>query len=146
MADSGDHPDWLNLPDLAFNEIMMMISLRNCMQVCSSWKERITKNILENPTKKNIIRARMERARKMRQQVQQLKQQVQQLTDCVFKAHQRFCLLSREQIQLGCSQGINEEEVEKFKDMVSAFIICPTLVHLFSCRPPRICGSMQPAE
>ena len=62
MAEIEDKPDWLSLPDLAFNEIMMMISLRKCMQVCSSWKERITKNILENPTKKNIIRARMERA------------------------------------------------------------------------------------
>ena len=61
MSDIGDQPDWLNLPDLAFNEIMMMISLRNCMQVCSSWNEKITKNILENPTKKNIIRARIER-------------------------------------------------------------------------------------
>ena len=146
MADIGDQPDWLNLPDLAFNEIMMimeMISLRTCMQVCSSWRVRITKNILENPTKKNIIRARMERARKMRQQVQQ---QVQQITDCIFKAHQRTCFLSREQIQLGCSQGINEEEVEQFRNMVSAFIICPTLVHLFSCRPLRIFGSMQPVE
>ena len=63
MAYVGDQPDWLNLPDLAFNEIMMMkINLYSCTQVCSSWKERITKNILENPTKKNIIRARMERA------------------------------------------------------------------------------------
>ena len=61
MEDTRDQPDWLNLPDLAFNEIMMMISLRSCMQVCSSWRERITKNILENPTKKNIIRARIER-------------------------------------------------------------------------------------
>ena len=63
MAENGDQPNWLNLPDLAFNEIMMMIiSLHRCMQVCSSWREKITKNILENPTKKNIIRARMERA------------------------------------------------------------------------------------
>ena len=62
MVDIGDQPDWLNLPDLAFNEIMMMTSLRKCMQVCSSWKERITKNILENPTKKNIIKARIESA------------------------------------------------------------------------------------
>ena len=62
-ADVGDQPDWLNLPDLAFNEIMMMkINLYNCTQVCSSWKERITKNILENPAKKNIIKARIERA------------------------------------------------------------------------------------
>ena len=62
MADIRDQPDWLSLPDLAFNEIMMMVNLYSCMQVCSSWREMITKNILENPTKKNIIRARMERA------------------------------------------------------------------------------------
>ena len=61
MSDIGDQPDWLNLPDLVFNELMMMISIRNCMQVCSSWNERITTNILENPTKKNIIIARVER-------------------------------------------------------------------------------------
>ena len=63
MSDIGDQPDWLNLPDLAFIEIMMKISLRlrNCMQVCFSWNEKITKNILENRTKKNIIRARLER-------------------------------------------------------------------------------------
>ena len=35
--------------------------LRKCLRVCRSWKERIIKNILENRTKKNIIRARVER-------------------------------------------------------------------------------------
>ena len=62
MADIGDQPDWLNLPDLAFNEIMMimkMISLRTCMQVCSSWRERIMENILKNPTKRIVIRIRI---------------------------------------------------------------------------------------
>ena len=57
--------NWHNLPDLAFDTIMMMVSvtvLRRCSQVCTSWKEKITKNILENKTKKNVIRARMERA------------------------------------------------------------------------------------
>ena len=63
MADIGDQPNWLNLPDLAFNEIMMMIiSLHRCMQVCSSWRERITKNIWKNTTKRNFIRSRIERA------------------------------------------------------------------------------------
>ena len=62
MVDIGDQPDWLNLPDLAFNEIMMMVSLRSCMQVCSSWKERITKNILTNPTKRMVLRIRIHRA------------------------------------------------------------------------------------
>ena len=59
MADIGDQPDWLNLPDLAFNEIMMMISLRKCMQVCSSWKKRIIENILKNPMKRMFIRIRI---------------------------------------------------------------------------------------
>ena len=56
---------WHNLPDLAFDVIMMTLcltDLRKCSQVCRSWKEKITKNILENRTKKNTIRARIERA------------------------------------------------------------------------------------
>ena len=57
--------NWHNLPDLAFDAIMMMVSLRDLRKssnVCRSWKEKITKNILENRTKKNIIRASIERA------------------------------------------------------------------------------------
>ena len=56
--------NWHNVSDLAFDAIMMMSSLtdlRKCSRVCRSWKEKITKNILENRTKKNIIRARIER-------------------------------------------------------------------------------------
>ena len=56
--------NWHNLPDLAFDAIMMMSSLtdlRKYSRVCRSWKEKIT-NILENRTKKNIIRASIERA------------------------------------------------------------------------------------
>merc|ERR1719464_2610744 len=41
----------------------------------------------------------------------------QLLSDSIFEAHQRTCLLSREQIQVGCSQGINERAVEQFKDL-----------------------------
>ena len=126
MAEIGEKPDWLNLPDIAFNEIIMQrISLRTCMQVCSSWRERITKNILENPTKKNIIIARIEHARKIRQL----------LSDCIFEAHQRTCLLSPGEIQLGFSQGINEEEVEQFMNMVSAFIIFQHLLNCFLADP-----------
>ena len=57
--------NWHHLPDLAFDAIMMMVSLidlRKSSKVCRSWKTKITKNILENRTKKNIIGARMERA------------------------------------------------------------------------------------
>ena len=43
----------------------------------------------------------------------------QLLADSIFEAHQRTCLLSREQIQVGCSQGINDFKVEQFKKMVS---------------------------
>ena len=43
----------------------------------------------------------------------------QLLADSIFEAHQRTCLLSREQIQAGCSQGINDFKVEQFKKMVS---------------------------
>jgi len=43
----------------------------------------------------------------------------QLLADSIFEAHQRTCLLSREQIQAGCSQGINDFKVEQFKEMAS---------------------------
>jgi hypothetical protein len=43
----------------------------------------------------------------------------QLLSDSIFEAHQRTCLLSREQIQVGCSQGISDFKVEQFKEMVS---------------------------
>ena len=147
MAEIEYKPDWANLPDLAFNEIMMIgVSLLTCMRVCSSWRDRITKNLLENPTKKNIIKARSERAMGSNMFPETKRKMWQLISDCIFEAHQRTCFLTREQIQLICSQGINEEEVEQFMDMVSALIICRTFVELFSCRPPRICGSMQPAE
>ena len=53
IEDEEPVPDWLNLPDLAFNEIMMSIALVSpqtlvrCTQVCSYWRAKITKNILE---------------------------------------------------------------------------------------------------
>jgi len=43
----------------------------------------------------------------------------QLLSDSIFEAHQRTCLLSREQIQVGWSQGINEYKVEQFSKMPS---------------------------
>ena len=43
----------------------------------------------------------------------------QLLSDSIFEAHQRTCLLSRDQIQVGCSQGISDFKVEQFKKMVS---------------------------
>lgn len=43
----------------------------------------------------------------------------QLLSDSIFEAHQRTCLLSREQIQVGWSQGINEYKVDQFRKMPS---------------------------
>ena len=47
----------------------------------------------------------------------------QLLSDSIFEAHQRTCLLSREQIQVGCSQGVSQFKVEQFKKMVSCLFI-----------------------
>ena len=46
----------------------------------------------------------------------------QLLADSIFEAHQRTCLLTREQIQAGCSQGIDDFKVEQFKEMVSRVV------------------------
>ena len=56
---------WLNLPDIPFNVFMMSQSttqIRILTQVSSSWRKRITKNILENPARKTDLRVRSERA------------------------------------------------------------------------------------
>ena len=52
----------LNLPDIRFNIFAMRLSigqLRGLTQVSSSLKKRITENILENPVRKNELRARI---------------------------------------------------------------------------------------
>ena len=57
----------LNLPDVPFNLFAMMLSitqLRRLTQVSSSWRKRITENILENPARKNDLRERIQRALK----------------------------------------------------------------------------------
>jgi nuclear receptor subfamily 1 group F protein 4 len=43
----------------------------------------------------------------------------QLLSDSIFEAHQRTCLLSRDQIQHGWSQGINEYKIEQLRKMPS---------------------------
>lgn len=43
----------------------------------------------------------------------------QLLSDSIFEAHQRTCLLSREQIHVGWSQGINDYKVDQFRKMPS---------------------------
>ena len=57
----------LNLPDVPFNLFAMMLSitqLRRLTQVSSSWRKRITQNLLENPARRNDLRARIQRALK----------------------------------------------------------------------------------
>ena len=60
-------PDWSMLPVIIFTEVMMKIvlesfeSLHRCRQVCKAWNERIMTNIWDNATKKEIIKARIEK-------------------------------------------------------------------------------------
>ena len=57
--------NYLNLPDLVFNNLMKMLSttdLRRLKQVSVSWKKRITETFLENPANRNTLRAKIERA------------------------------------------------------------------------------------
>ena len=62
-ATETDHAP-LNLPDLPFSALMMMLSttqLRRLTQVSSSWKKRIQKNILENTARQKDLRDRIEK-------------------------------------------------------------------------------------
>ena len=64
MTEENMTVDWLYLPSVPFDIIMTKIAheslttLRNCMEVCSTWKKRI----LENPEVKDTIKNKMERA------------------------------------------------------------------------------------
>ena len=56
---------FLNLPDIPLDMFAMMLSvaqLRTLTQVSSSLKKKISENILENPARKNDLRARIQRA------------------------------------------------------------------------------------
>ena len=56
---------WLNLPDIPFNVLMMMLrttDLRRLTQVSSSWKNRITESFLKNPANHKTLSARIRRA------------------------------------------------------------------------------------
>ena len=65
---SSDKEDWLMLsyPEI-FDKIMMMVvlssveSLHRCRQVCRTWNTMIMENIWENPSKRNIIKMRIEK-------------------------------------------------------------------------------------
>ena len=56
----------LSYPEI-FDKIMMMIvlssveSLHRCRQVCRTWNTMIMENIWENPSKRNIIKMRIEK-------------------------------------------------------------------------------------
>ena len=64
---SSVKPNWLLLPDLARDKIMLYVGLENleslhrCRQVCTAWNEAIVKNIWESQAMRNVIRARIER-------------------------------------------------------------------------------------
>ena len=57
------HFDVLLLPNLIFDKIMLDIaieslkSLHSCRQVCKGWDERISRNILKNQSRRQILRA-----------------------------------------------------------------------------------------
>ena len=60
--------NWLMTPPPEiFDMIMMMVglssleSLHRCRQVCSAWNAMILRNIWENPSKRKIIKIRIER-------------------------------------------------------------------------------------
>ena len=59
--------DWRMLPDLIFSDVMMKIvlesfeSLHRCRQVCKNWNEKIMSNIWESPSKREIIKTRIEK-------------------------------------------------------------------------------------
>ena len=63
---SSVQPNWLLLPDLARDEIMLKVGLGNleslhrCRQVCTAWDEAIMKDIWGNSAKRNVIRAKIE--------------------------------------------------------------------------------------
>ena len=57
---------WLTLPEMIFSDIMLMVglesleSLHRCRQVCKTWNAKILRNIWESPSKKMIMKERIE--------------------------------------------------------------------------------------
>ena len=65
---SQDKQDWRMLGhDLIFQKIMMLVcldsleSLHRCRQVCTAWNAMIMQDIWESPSKRNIIKMRIEK-------------------------------------------------------------------------------------
>ena len=59
---------WLTLPELIFSEIMLMVglgsleSLHRCRQVCRKWNESIMVHIWGNPSKKKVMKEKIEKS------------------------------------------------------------------------------------
>ena len=58
---------WVSIPDMIFSDIMMIVglesleSLHRCRQVCKTWNEKILRHIWESPSKKKIMKERIDR-------------------------------------------------------------------------------------
>ena len=67
---SSQNPNWLTMPDLVFDKIMLIIgldcleSLDSCRQVCRAWSVAIMRKLWDNPSKSwgNVIRRRIEKS------------------------------------------------------------------------------------
>ena len=63
-------PNWLELPDLVFDKVMLMIGLSclealdRCRQVCTTWNVILLRKLWENPSKSwgIVIRRRIEKS------------------------------------------------------------------------------------
>ena len=59
---------WLTLPELIFTDVMLMVglgsleSLHRCRQVCSKWNESIMVHIWGNPSKKKVMKEKIEQS------------------------------------------------------------------------------------
>ena len=65
---SSDDQQWVMLgQDFIFEKIMMMVglssleSLHRCRQVCTTWNAMILQNIWESPSRRNIIKMKIEK-------------------------------------------------------------------------------------
>ena len=67
MSSSDDQRWVMSGQDIIFEKVMMMVglssleSLRRCEQVCRTWNAMIMQNIWESPSKRNIIKMRIEK-------------------------------------------------------------------------------------
>ena len=70
LTEDSRNQDWLMLPEIVLEDIMLMIGLSSprdldsCTQVCRTWNVMIRVWVSENPTKKwgTVIQSRLERS------------------------------------------------------------------------------------